>query len=364
MANIIQDNKLLQNNENSDKIQTDKTTLENSSGYSGSNSNSTAIDAAPPTHNNSTESVADMSTDSIQLSGLNDEVRTLFVSGLPMDVKQRELYLLFRTFDGYQGNIIRMTSKAGKPPAPVGFVTFQSRKEADVARVALQGVKFDPFDQMPLRLEFARSNTKARLRPASPGAHPQAGPIQGVIPTLAHAVPAHTIIGRQIGDFFGAQLVAQAQAQAQQNPQNLEHESPPPQNQQQQVNSQQPQVQQVSTNTPVFQQVYYTTPGVANITQNATAATTPVYNNYTQPQNINEQYLAVIAAQNNNPQQILYNQQAAFNGQNQNFNYFKNGANQIQLQQAIAVQQAHQMQGTHVGHVMEQTSPSKGTFET
>ena len=39
--------------------------------------------------NNSTESVADMSTDS---NNFNDEVRTLFVSGLPMDVKQRELY--------------------------------------------------------------------------------------------------------------------------------------------------------------------------------------------------------------------------------------------------------------------------------
>ena len=29
-----------------------------------------------------------------------DEVRTLFVSGLPSDVKQRELHLLFRAFKG------------------------------------------------------------------------------------------------------------------------------------------------------------------------------------------------------------------------------------------------------------------------
>merc|ERR1712079_601941 len=34
------------------------------------------------------------------------------------------------------------------------------------------------------------------------------------------AVPAHTIIGRQIGDYFGAQLVAQAQANAQNNENN------------------------------------------------------------------------------------------------------------------------------------------------
>jgi RNA recognition motif-containing protein len=30
----------------------------------------------------------------------NDEVRTLFVSGLPSDVKQRELRLLFRPYKG------------------------------------------------------------------------------------------------------------------------------------------------------------------------------------------------------------------------------------------------------------------------
>ena len=29
-----------------------------------------------------------------------DEVRTLFVSGLPSDVKQRELHLLFRAYKG------------------------------------------------------------------------------------------------------------------------------------------------------------------------------------------------------------------------------------------------------------------------
>lgn len=169
-----------------------------SSGYSGS------IDTNNP---NSAESVADMSTDSINIGPINDEVRTLFVSGLPMDVKQRELYLLFRTFDGYQGNIVRMTSKAGKPPAPVGFVTFETRKHADKARQALQGVKFDPFDPMPLRLEFARSNTKARLRPNSPIGMPG----NFAIP---HHIPTATILGRQIGDYFGAQIVAAAHANA------------------------------------------------------------------------------------------------------------------------------------------------------
>ncbi|KAH8856196.1 RNA-binding protein with multiple splicing 2 [Schistosoma japonicum] len=54
-------------------------------------------------------------------NNLMHQVRTLFVSGLPLDAKPRELYLLFRSF---------------------------------------KGVKFDPDGNQHMRLEFARSNTK------------------------------------------------------------------------------------------------------------------------------------------------------------------------------------------------------------
>nr|CAB3262036.1 uncharacterized protein LOC100177894 [Phallusia mammillata] len=97
-----------------------------------------------------------------------EEVRTLFVSGLPADAKKRELYLLFRGFSGYEGSIIRTTTKPGKAPVPVGFVTFDSRNEADEAKNALQGIKFDPELPHTLRLEFAKANTKVKLRPSSP----------------------------------------------------------------------------------------------------------------------------------------------------------------------------------------------------
>ncbi|XP_061848374.1 RNA-binding protein with multiple splicing isoform X4 [Colius striatus] len=50
-----------------------------------------------------------------------EEVRTLFVSGLPLDIKPRELYLLFRPF---------------------------------------KGIRFDPEIPQTLRLEFAKANTK------------------------------------------------------------------------------------------------------------------------------------------------------------------------------------------------------------
>uniref|UniRef100_UPI00358E26E0 RNA-binding protein with multiple splicing 2-like n=1 Tax=Myxine glutinosa TaxID=7769 RepID=UPI00358E26E0 len=84
-----------------------------------------------------------------------EEVRTLFISGLPMDIKPRELYLLFRPFKGYEGSLIKLTSKQ-----PVGFAMFDSRSEAEAAKNALNGIRFDPEFPQTLRLEFAKANTK------------------------------------------------------------------------------------------------------------------------------------------------------------------------------------------------------------
>lgn len=89
----------------------------------------------------SMESLNSVSTDSTPAS---NSVRTLFVSGLPMDAKPRELYLLFRAYRGYESSLLKMTAKGGKPTSPVGFVTFVTRQDADEARKQLQGVRFDP----------------------------------------------------------------------------------------------------------------------------------------------------------------------------------------------------------------------------
>uniref|UniRef100_A0A671U1U0 RNA binding protein, mRNA processing factor 2b n=1 Tax=Sparus aurata TaxID=8175 RepID=A0A671U1U0_SPAAU len=72
------------------------------------------------------------SSDSKAFVSVVDRVRTLFVSGLPVDIKPRELYLLFRPFKGYEGSLIKLTSKQ-----PVGFVTFDSRSGAEAAKNAL-----------------------------------------------------------------------------------------------------------------------------------------------------------------------------------------------------------------------------------
>ncbi|NWU52978.1 RBPMS protein, partial [Dromas ardeola] len=82
------------------------------------------------------------------------QVRTLFVSGLPLDIKPRELYLLFRPFK--PGLMVLPLL----PPQPVGFVSFDSRSEAEAAKNALNGIRFDPEIPQTLRLEFAKANTK------------------------------------------------------------------------------------------------------------------------------------------------------------------------------------------------------------
>nr|KAF7429308.1 hypothetical protein H0235_005706 [Vespula pensylvanica] len=97
-------------------------------------------------------------------------VRTLFVSGLPMDAKPRELYLLFRAYEGYEGSLLKVTSKNGKTASPVGFVTFHTRAGAEAAKQDLQqGVRFDPDMPQTIRLEFAKSNTKVS-KPKQPAA--------------------------------------------------------------------------------------------------------------------------------------------------------------------------------------------------
>ncbi|CAH4033814.1 unnamed protein product [Pieris brassicae] len=160
----------------------------------------------------------------------SERVRTLFVSGLPMDAKPRELYLLFRAYEGYEGSLLKVTSKNGKTASPVGFVTFHTRAGAEAAKQDLQfydaimspcgraamtiviiserrtargcsqqGVRFDPDMPQTIRLEFAKSNTKvSKPKPAVATAAP-----------AAHPALMHPLTGHLASPFFpggGAEL--------------------------------------------------------------------------------------------------------------------------------------------------------------
>ncbi|XP_075821566.1 RNA-binding protein with multiple splicing 2 isoform X4 [Microtus pennsylvanicus] len=123
---------------------------------------------------------------------LEEEVRTLFVSGLPVDIKPRELYLLFRPFKGYEGSLIKLTSRQ-----PVGFVIFDSRAGAEAAKNALNGIRFDPENPQTLRLEFAKANTKMAKSKliATPN------------PTSVHPALGTHLIARDPYDLMGAALI-------------------------------------------------------------------------------------------------------------------------------------------------------------
>ncbi|XP_071745395.1 protein couch potato isoform X1 [Lepeophtheirus salmonis] len=138
------------------------------------------------------------SIDSVSTVNGEEEVRTLFVSGLPMDTKPRELYLLFRAYEGYEGSLLKVTSKNGKTSSPVGFVTFNTRAGADAAKQDLQqGVRFDPDSPQTIRLEFAKSNTKVSKPKQAPPA-----------PTLSQPPLVHPLTGQALSPAFihGADL--------------------------------------------------------------------------------------------------------------------------------------------------------------
>ncbi|NXQ99748.1 RBPMS protein, partial [Sagittarius serpentarius] len=115
-------------------------------------------------------------------------VRTLFVSGLPLDIKPRELYLLFRPFKGYEGSLIKLTSKQ-----PVGFVSFDSRSEAEAAKNALNGIRFDPEIPQTLRLEFAKANTKMAKSKLVGTPNPST-PLPTAVPQFIAREPSGTVV--------------------------------------------------------------------------------------------------------------------------------------------------------------------------
>ncbi|XP_032479888.1 RNA-binding protein with multiple splicing 2 isoform X1 [Phocoena sinus] len=143
-------------------------------------------------HGTSTGTGTGTGTGSGSSGTLEEEVRTLFVSGLPVDIKPRELYLLFRPFKGYEGSLIKLTSRQ-----PVGFVIFDSRAGAEAAKNALNGIRFDPENPQTLRLEFAKANTKMAKNKlmATPN------------PTNAHPALGAHFIARDPYDLMGAALI-------------------------------------------------------------------------------------------------------------------------------------------------------------
>ncbi|XP_020259917.1 uncharacterized protein LOC109836430, partial [Asparagus officinalis] len=91
----------------------------------------------------------------------NQEIHTLFISGLPDDVKAREIHNLFRRRAGFDTCLLEYTGRGNQV---VAFATFFNHQSALSAMTELNGVIFDPETGATLHIELARSNSRRRPR--------------------------------------------------------------------------------------------------------------------------------------------------------------------------------------------------------
>ncbi|CAK9236384.1 unnamed protein product [Sphagnum troendelagicum] len=99
-----------------------------------------------------------------------EEVKTLFVSGLPDDIKEREIHNLFRSYDGYETCQLKYS---GRGFQIVAFAAFTDQASALKAKETLNGFTFDPQSGSTLHIELARANSRtnrSRSEDVGPGA--------------------------------------------------------------------------------------------------------------------------------------------------------------------------------------------------
>ncbi|KAI4330028.1 hypothetical protein MLD38_028342 [Melastoma candidum] len=82
-----------------------------------------------------------------------EEVRTIFITGLPDDVKERELQNMLRWLPGYEASQVNY-----KGEKPMGFALFSSPPLAIAAKDNLQGLVFDVDMNSVLHTEMAKKN--------------------------------------------------------------------------------------------------------------------------------------------------------------------------------------------------------------
>ncbi|CAH9095932.1 unnamed protein product [Cuscuta epithymum] len=87
------------------------------------------------------------------------DVRTLFIAGLPEDVKPREIYNLFHEFPGYESSHLRSPTSNTQPFA---FAVFVDQQSALAAMYELNGLVFDLEKGSILFIDLAKSNSRSK----------------------------------------------------------------------------------------------------------------------------------------------------------------------------------------------------------
>ncbi|XP_074307390.1 uncharacterized protein LOC141642471 isoform X2 [Silene latifolia] len=89
----------------------------------------------------------------------DSEVRTLFIAGLPANVKNREIYHLFREFPGFISTNLRPPSGNSQAFA---FAVFANQQSAVAAMHAFNGMVFDLEEGSTLYIDLAKSNSRSK----------------------------------------------------------------------------------------------------------------------------------------------------------------------------------------------------------
>uniref|UniRef100_A0A0D6R214 RRM domain-containing protein n=1 Tax=Araucaria cunninghamii TaxID=56994 RepID=A0A0D6R214_ARACU len=113
----------------------------------------------PPYNTNNNDNDYNNSNKKISSSSPRERVRTLFISGLPEDIKPREIYNLFRRRHGFETCQLKYT---GRGHQIVAFAVFSHQQYALAAKDALNGLTFDPETGANLHIELARTNSRIK----------------------------------------------------------------------------------------------------------------------------------------------------------------------------------------------------------
>ncbi|CAH9146458.1 unnamed protein product [Cuscuta epithymum] len=103
--------------------------------------------------------VATYATSLYAPSQSDGDVRTLFIAGLPEDVKPREIYNLFHEFPGYESSHLRSPTSNTQPFA---FAVFVDQQSALAAMYELNGLVFDLEKGSILFIDLAKSNSRSK----------------------------------------------------------------------------------------------------------------------------------------------------------------------------------------------------------
>lgn len=87
------------------------------------------------------------------------DIRTIFLSGLPLDVVYREVHNFFRFMSGFSHCVLNLNGKV-----PTAFATFVDVSAAEECKQLLDGVAFDEDERpdMKIRVEWAKKNSTAQ----------------------------------------------------------------------------------------------------------------------------------------------------------------------------------------------------------